>query len=161
MKEEPPSNGGVCMHSGYFYATVDTELKKLSDPSSKLLTTCFKTDTDCSGLNALAVDQSRKRFMYTTKDFHVRCISVDGKEIFLCKDTEKNKINSVAVSARGLIFAGGETSSVHVISENGEKIKTLLSKCVNIKNLSDIWLDESGKTLYVCGDEYIELYDII
>ncbi|CAG2192893.1 unnamed protein product [Mytilus edulis] len=123
MKEEPPSNGGVCMLGGYFYAIVGTELKKLSNPSSELLTTCFKTDTDCSGLNALAVDQSRKRFMYTTKDFHVRCISVDGKEIFLCKDTEKNKINSLVVSARGLIFAGGETSSVHVISENGEKIK--------------------------------------
>lgn len=161
MKGEPPPNGGVCMHGGYFYATVDTELKKLSDPSSKLLTTCFKTDTDCSasGLNALAVDQ--RSFMYTTKDFHVRCISVDGKELFLCKDTEEKKINSLVVSARGLIFAVAETGSIHVISENGKKMKTLLSKCVNIKNLSDIWLDESGKTLYVCGDEYIELYDII
>lgn len=161
MKGEPRSNGGVCMLGGYFYAIVDTELKKLSDPSSKLLTTCFKTDTDCSGLNALAVDQRRKCFMYTTKDFHVRCISVDGKELFLCKDTEKKKINSLAVSARGLIFAGAETGSIHVISENGEKMKTLLSKCVNIKNLSDIWLDESGKTMYVCGDEYIELYAIM
>lgn len=161
IKGNPPSTGGVCMYAGNFYAIVGTELRKFSDSSSKPLTTCFQTNTDCSGLNALAVDPNRKYFRYTTKDFHVSCISVDGTELFSCKDTEMKKTNSLALSARGLIFAGGETGSIHVISENCEQIKMVLSECVNIKNLSDIWLDESGKTLYVCGDEYIELYDII
>ncbi|CAC5410363.1 TRIM56 [Mytilus coruscus] len=160
IKGNPPSTGGVCIYAGNFYAIVGTELQTLSDASLKL-STCFQTYTDCSGLNALAVDPSGKRFMYTTKDFHVRCVSIDGKELFSCNDTEMKKINSLAVSARGLTFVGGETGSIHVISENGEQMKMLLPKCVNIQNLSDIWLDEFGKTLYVCGDEYIELYDII
>ncbi|XP_063397767.1 E3 ubiquitin-protein ligase TRIM45-like [Mytilus trossulus] len=157
IKGKPPPNGGVCTYAGNCYAIVGSELQKLSDSSSKLLTSCFKTDTDCSGLNALAVDPKGKRFMYTTKDFHIRCISVDGEEMFSYNKNKLQKINSLAVSARGLTYEGDESGSIHVISENGEKMKTLLSKCGNIKNLSDIWLDKSGNTLYVCGDEYIEL----
>lgn len=82
------------------------------------------------------------------------------KKIYSYKDDEMKKVTSVTVNSRGLIFAGDETGMVHLISEDGKHRRTILDKCEKIGRLCDIWLDKSETTLFACGDQFVELYDI-
>lgn len=83
--------------------------------------------------------------------------ALDGKKLFSYKDDEMKKVISVTVNSRGLMFAGDETGMVHLISEDGKHRRTTLDKCEKIRRLCDSWLDKSVKTLFICGDQFVEL----
>lgn len=139
---------------------VGCEIMKMKLNQGGELKTAFSASTDCTALNGLAIDFKSKRLIHTTKDSHIVCSSLDGKKCFDYKDDQMKNVTSVTVNSRGLIFAGDETGIVHMLSDDGKHRKTLLDKCEKITRLCDIWLDKSEKTLFICGQEYVELYDI-
>ncbi|XP_063418910.1 uncharacterized protein LOC134701707 [Mytilus trossulus] len=160
IKKQSPYNGGVCIHDNHLYMVVGCEIMKMKLNQGGLLTTAFSASTDCTELNGLAIDFKSERLIHTTKDSHIVCSSLDGKKCFDYKDDQMKNVTSVTVNSRGLIFAGDETGIVHMLSDDGKHRKTLLDKCEKINRLCDIWLDKSEKTLFICGKDYVELYDI-
>ncbi|CAG2252840.1 unnamed protein product [Mytilus edulis] len=160
VKNASPYNGGVNIHQHDVYMVVGSEIMKMNLNQGSGLKTAFPTDTDCTNLNGLTIDHKKDRLIHTTKDFAVVCTSLDGKPIFSFKDDAMKKVTSVTINSIGLIFAGDETGIVHLISEDGKQRKTLLDKCEKITRLCDIWLDKSEKTLFICGNQFVEIYDI-
>ncbi|XP_076109296.1 uncharacterized protein LOC143078270 [Mytilus galloprovincialis] len=161
LKYASPFNGGVSIHQNNLYMLVGSNIMKMDLNQGSGLKTAFLTDTDGRDLNGLTIDHNKDRLIHTTKDFAVVCTSLDGKKIFSFKNDAMQKVTSVTVNSLGLIFAGDETGIVHLISEDGKQRKTLLDKCEKITRLCDIWLDKSEQALFICGNEFVEIYDII
>ncbi|XP_071173695.1 uncharacterized protein [Mytilus edulis] len=160
LKNASPYNGGVNIHQHNLYMVVGKEIMKMNLNQGSGLKAAFPTDTDCTNLNGLTIDHKKDRLIHTTKDFAVVCTSLDGKPIFSFKDDAMKTVTSLTINSIGLIFAGDETGIVHLISTDGKQRRTLLDKCENITKLCDIWLDKSEKTLFICGNEFVEIYDI-
>lgn len=153
-------NGGVCLHSGSVYIAVNGGIERKVLGTNEKLQQIFDGKINCTLLNGLASDKKNNRLIYTSKEYEVVCNSHEGKEIFSYKDGQMRNVTSVTVHSHGLVFAGEEEGHVHVISEDGKQRKTLIEKCDKIQKICDVWLDPTRKTLFICGNQYIELYDI-
>ncbi|CAG2252414.1 unnamed protein product [Mytilus edulis] len=154
-------NGGIFICDGVLYVIVDKTVKKISLVNTQQsLEMCFKTNTNCTSLNGLGIDSKNNRFLYTSEKQEVVCTSLDGSEIFKYKDEFMKQTSSVYVHSEGLVFVGDEKGSMHLISEDGCRRRTVLNSCDKLKTVSDICLDKSCSRLAVFGPGYIELYDV-
>ncbi|XP_052062561.1 uncharacterized protein LOC127702402 [Mytilus californianus] len=152
--------GGICMKDNYLYVNVGTEIKKMNLNQNNGLQAAFSINSsnkNPSGFNALTIDYKNGRLIHASENGNVVSTSLDGKEIFSHYMTGTT---SVVVNSNGFIFAGYKHGYVRLILEDGEQDRTLLGKCDKIKELRDIWLNKSENTLFICGNEYVELYDV-
>ncbi|CAC5397884.1 unnamed protein product [Mytilus coruscus] len=151
---------GICMKDNYLYVNVGTEIKKMNLNQNNGLQAAFSINSsnkNPSGFNALTIDYKNGRLIHASENSNVASTSLDEKEIF---SDYMTGTTSVVVNSNGFIFAGHKLGYVRLISEDGKQETTLLGKCDKIKELRDIWLDKSENTLFICGNEYVELYDV-
>ncbi|XP_076071970.1 uncharacterized protein LOC143043651 [Mytilus galloprovincialis] len=161
IKNDDHNNGGICILDGILYVIVEETVKKINlENPQQSLEICFETNTDCSKLNGLDIDFKNNRLLYTSKQSEVVCTSLDGREIFKFKDECMKLIVSVSVHSEGIIFAGEPSGLIHLISEDGERRRTVLKSCDKLKYICDICLDKSCSSLAVFGPGYIEIYDV-
>ena len=99
--------------------------------------------------------------LYTSDTDQVVAIKIDGTQIFSYKDENMKKIVAVAVNNQGCIIACDLSGALHAISEDGYQRKTLLDEFNKIKAPHDVCFDKSGKVLLVCGDRFVEIYDVL
>lgn len=154
---------GICIKDNYLYANVGTGIKKMNlynlDEGLQAAFSMNRSYGYTGEIYTLTIDYKNGRLIHASEHSCVTCTSLDGKEIF---STGLSGITSVVVNSKGFIFAGDKNGYVYLISEDGKECRTLLNKCdtSKIKKLRDIWLDKSENTLFICGNEYVELYDI-
>lgn len=91
----------------------------------------------------------------------VKCTDLNGDSVFSYKNDRIQKVRSLTVSSSGVIFAGDEDKCVHVIDKDGKHRKMLIQKFEKIQNVRDMWLDNSKKRLFICGDVFVEMFDIV
>ncbi|CAG2252845.1 unnamed protein product [Mytilus edulis] len=152
--------GGICLKDNFLYANVGTEIKKMNLNQNNELKTIFSISNSKSnapsGFNALTIDYKNDRLIHASENSNVKCTSLDGKEIF---SSYRTGITSLVFNSNGFVYTGKKRVC---ICDNGrwETAKSVLNKCDKIKDLRDIWFDKSENTLFICGNEYVELYDV-
>lgn len=154
------SSGGFCLFGEFLYCITDNKLQKKNIEKTELQE-CFDISTNDSKENGLAADIKNRRLLYTSDTSEIVATTIDGTEVFRYTDAHMKNIVSVAVSSQGCIIACDQTSKLHVISEDGKQGKTLLDKFDKIKEPQDICFDKSGTILYVCGDQFVEEYEVL
>lgn len=156
--------GGLCIFNGFMHIIVGKSLQRINKENKEIgLQKCFDTHTNCENkFNGLATDIKNKRLLYTSATDQVVAIKIDGTKIFSYKDENMKKIVAVAVNNQGCIIAC-VICLVHciAISEDGYQRKTLLDEFNKIKAPHDVCFDKSGKVLLVCGDRFVEIYDVL
>ncbi|XP_063413502.1 uncharacterized protein LOC134695942 [Mytilus trossulus] len=161
IKDGSHFNGGLCILDRALYAIVETTISKLSlENLQKPLEVCFATNTCCLNINGLEIDSKNHRFLYTSAKYEVVCISLDGKDIFKYKDDYMKETRSLSVHPNGIICVGDLSGQIHLISEDGQKRRTILNSCHKLQAVHDLCFDESSSRMAVFGPGYIELYDV-
>ncbi|XP_076071357.1 uncharacterized protein LOC143042783 [Mytilus galloprovincialis] len=161
IKDDNNNNGGMCLSNGILYAIVDNTVQKRSlENVQQPLEKCFKTKTNCKNLNSLGFDSKNDRLVYTSEQFEVVCTSFNGREIFKFRDQHMKDTKSVSVHVEGIIFAADESGTIHLVSEDGERRRTVLNISDKLKCVRDICLDKSCSRLALFGTGYIKLYDV-
>ncbi|XP_063408840.1 uncharacterized protein LOC134692319 [Mytilus trossulus] len=155
--------GGLCIFNGFMYIIVRKSLQMINIDNKEIgLQKCFYTDTNCNNkFTGLATDIKNKRFLYTSDTDQVVATTIDGTKIFSYKDENMKKIVGVAVNNQGCIIACDLSGALHAISEDGYQRKTVLDRFDKIKAPHDVCFDKSGKVLLVCGDRFVEIYDVL
>ncbi|XP_063416026.1 E3 ubiquitin-protein ligase TRIM45-like [Mytilus trossulus] len=154
--------GASCKHKKYIYIVVDKAIKKFvstAGPNSST-STVVSTNTDC-GTNGMNI--FRQKIIYTTKDKEVKCITLDGEDVYCFKDEMIKTPECLAALPSGLVLVVDRDNkgSLHVLSEDGTKHRRLLQKFNTITDPRDIWLDNNdSETFYIAGGEYLEVYRI-
>ncbi|VDI69610.1 tripartite motif-containing protein 2/3 [Mytilus galloprovincialis] len=161
-KENCRNPAGLCIFDGFMYIITENELQKMNIKETDLQK-CFNTNTKKCSLNqyGLATDLKNKRLLYTSDTDEVVATTTDGSEHFCYTDEHMKNIVAVAVNNQGCIVACDQTRTLHVISEDGKKRKTLSDKFDKIKESKDVCFDKSGTILYICGDQFVEEYEIL
>lgn len=125
----------------HIYIVVDKAIKKFVSTagpnSSTEMSTVVSTNTDC-GTNGMNI--FRQQIIYTTKDKEVKCITLDGEDVY-CLNNEMIKTPECIValpSGLVLVVDRNNKGSLHVLSEDGTKHKTLLQKFNTISAPRDI-----------------------
>ncbi|XP_076117533.1 E3 ubiquitin-protein ligase TRIM45-like [Mytilus galloprovincialis] len=156
--------GASCKHKKHIYIVVDKAIKKFVSTagpnSSTEMSTVVSTNTDC-GTNGMNI--FRQKIIYTTKDKEVKCITLDGEEVYCFKNEMIKTPECIVALPSGLVLVVDRNNkgSLHVLSEDGTKHKTLLQKFNTISDPRDIWLDNNdSETFYIAGGEYLEMYRI-
>lgn len=153
--------GGICLKDNFLYANVGTEIKKMNLNQNNGLQPIFSINNNKSnvpsGFNALTIDYKNDRLIHASENSYVKSTSLDGKELF---SSYKTGITSLVFNSNGFVFAGNKNGYVHVITEDGKEENLVLNNCDKIKELRGIWFDKSENTLFICGNEYVELYDV-
>ncbi|CAC5370050.1 unnamed protein product [Mytilus coruscus] len=153
--------GGICISDGVLYVIVNKTVKKISlENLQQPLEMCFQTNTNCYHLNGLEIDSKNNRLLYTSENYEVVGTSFDGSKIFRYKDEYMKKTTSLCVHLTGIILVGDESGQIHVISEDGERRRTVLNSCDKLKSVRDLCLDKSCSRLAIFAPGYIELYDV-
>ncbi|CAG2214220.1 TRIM56 [Mytilus edulis] len=156
--------GAACKHNKHIYIVVDKAIKKFvstAGPNSCTeMSTVVSTNTDC-GTNGMNI--FRQKIIYTTKDKEVKCITLDGEDVFCFKNEMIKTPECIVALPTGLVLVVDRDNkgSLHVLSEDGTKHRTLLQKFDTISDPRDIWLDNNdSETFYIAGGEYLEMYRI-
>ncbi|CAG2252415.1 unnamed protein product [Mytilus edulis] len=161
IRDSSQNNGGICTSDGILYVIVDKTVQKISFGNLQgLLEICFDTNTSCISINGLEIDSKNNRLLYSSENFEIVCTTLDGREVFKYKDEFMTKTTSLSVHSEGLIFVGDENGSIHLISEDGCRRRTVLKSSDIFKTVRDICLNKSCSRLAVFGPDYIELYDV-
>ncbi|CAG2250650.1 unnamed protein product [Mytilus edulis] len=157
------SVGGTCVFEKNLYVIVEKAVQKVSIDTLKndvIPETCFKTDTVFTFLNGLDIDCNNERLLYTSSDFGVVCSSLEGHKIFSYKD-KNMKSYCLAIFSQGDILIGDTNGSVHVLSKDGKKRRTVITKSKKVVPIWDICLNKSNSSSVICGPDFIEIYDIV
>ncbi|CAC5414574.1 unnamed protein product [Mytilus coruscus] len=156
--------GALCKYREDIYIVVDNAIKKFSSTaspdSSEEMTSVVAINTDC-GVNGMNV--YRRKIVVTTKDNEIKCITLQGDEVYCFDDEESKPIESIIVLPSGLtLFVNrANEGSLHVLSEDGTRQRRILDKFDSITEPRDIFLDNDDyETLFVVGGEYMEMYRI-
>lgn len=88
--------------------------------------------------------------IFTTKDKEIKRTTLEGKEIYPYKNETIKKPESLPVLPSALVLCVGtyNKGSLHVLSADGKKHRTLLEHFEKIQNPRDIWLDVDKKKLF-------------
>ncbi|CAC5414572.1 TRIM32 [Mytilus coruscus] len=153
-----------CKHGKHVFIVVDDAFKRFvstqSPNDSTKMTTVVSTNTDC-GTNGMNI--VKKTIIFTTKDKEVKCITIQGEDVYCFKDEMIKTPECITALPSGLVLVVDRDSkgSLHVLSEDGNKHKTLLHNFDTITDPRDIWLDnDDHKTFYIAGGEYLQKYRI-
>lgn len=101
------------------------------------------------------------RLLYTYTNGVLEGTTPDGCELFCYEDEHMQMLVSFAVNDVGCIITCNRSSLLHIISEDGTQRKTLLNKFDKTKAQNDICFDKSKNVLFVCGDQFVEEYEIL
>ncbi|CAG2246905.1 unnamed protein product [Mytilus edulis] len=128
------------------------------DPSNiGNLETCFSTNT--TGVsNGMSIHNDE--IIFTTKDKEIKRATLEGQTIYCYKHETIETLECLTVLPSGLVLFvdRNDTGSLHVLSADGTKHRTLQENFMQIENPMDIWLDVDKETVYIAGGEYIEVY---
>ncbi|XP_076117532.1 uncharacterized protein LOC143085186 [Mytilus galloprovincialis] len=156
--------GALCKYREDIYVVVDNAIKKFSSTaspdSSEGMTSVVSVNTDCSvnGMNIY-----RRKIVVTTKNNEIKCLTLQGDEVYCFDDEISKPIESIIVLSSGLtLFVNrANEGSLHILSEDGSRHRRILDKFDSIKKPRDIFLDnDDDETLFVVGGEYMEMYRI-
>ncbi|XP_071177830.1 uncharacterized protein [Mytilus edulis] len=67
---------------------------------------------------------------------------------------------ALAFGPDGILFVADVKCCISVVSKNEQNLLPLIEKLEKLKNVRDIWTDIDSNALFVCGVNYIEIYDI-
>ncbi|CAC5414571.1 unnamed protein product [Mytilus coruscus] len=156
--------GASCKYGEHIYIVVNDAIKRFvltaTPQESVEMTQVVSTNTFC-GTNGMTI--IRKTIIFTTKLNEIKCITIDGEDIYCFKDEAIKTPICMSALPSGLILVvdRDNNGSLHVLSEDGTKHKTLLDKFDTITGPRDIWLDNNNhETFYIAGGEYLEMYRI-
>ncbi|XP_063416025.1 uncharacterized protein LOC134697672 [Mytilus trossulus] len=156
--------GALCKYREDIYIVVDNAIKKFSSTASpdysEEMTYVIAVNTDC-GVNGMHI--YRRNIIVTTKNNEIKCLTLQGDEVYCFDDEEIETIESITVLPSGLTLFVNRTNegSLHVLSEDGTSHRRILDKFDSIKEPCDIFLDnDDDETFFVVGGEYMEKYRI-
>ncbi|XP_063416027.1 uncharacterized protein LOC134697674 [Mytilus trossulus] len=156
--------GASCKYGEHIYIVVNDAIKRFvstSKPNESVeMTSIVSTNTFC-GTNGMTI--IRKHIIFTTKLNEIKCITLDGEDVYCFIDEAIKTPISLSALSSGLtlVLDRSDKGSLHVLSEDGTKHKTLLDKFETITGPRDIWLDNNDhETFYIAGGEYLEMYKI-
>lgn len=113
----------------------------------------------CGSVDDLAVDKVSGRLAFTIQSSKsVSFTTFQKREL---KNTVQFKTKPVALTfgPAGILFVA-ERSFVSFISKNEQTLQPLIEKLEKLVQIRDIWTDKESNVLFVCGNNYIEIYDI-
>lgn len=155
--------GALFSHNHFIFLVVTNAIRKFvktHNPNNLgKLTHCFSTNTEC-GLNGMNIHDDD--IIFTTKDEEIKRATLEGQIIYCYKNETIVAPECLAVLPSGLVLFidTNNKGSLHVLSADGTKHRTLLENFVKIANPKDIWLDVDKETIYIAGGEYIEAYSL-
>ncbi|XP_063397241.1 uncharacterized protein LOC134681530 [Mytilus trossulus] len=117
--------------------------------------------TTASGISDdLAVDKESGRLAVTIQES--KCVSFTTFQETELKNTVQLKTAPVALTfgPDGILFVAEFNCCISVISKNEQNLRPLKEKLEKLNNVSDIWTDKESNTFFVCGKNYVEIYDI-
>ncbi|XP_063424887.1 E3 ubiquitin-protein ligase TRIM45-like [Mytilus trossulus] len=155
------SVGTLFSHNKCIFLVVENAIKKFVTTCSPriIVNLCFSTNTKGAS-NGMSIHNGD--IIFTTKDKEIKRATLEGKEIYSYKKKIIKKPECLAVLPSGLVLFidTHNKGSLHVLSADGTKHRTLLEHFEKIQNPRDIWLDVEKKTIYIAGGEYIEAYSL-
>ncbi|CAG2230831.1 TRIM56 [Mytilus edulis] len=113
----------------------------------------------CGSVDDLAVDKVSGRLAFTIQSSKsVSFTTFQKREL---KNTVQFKTKPVALTfgPDGILFVA-ERNFVSFISKNEQTLQPLIEKLEKLVQIRDIWTDKESNVLFVCGNNYIEIYDI-
>ncbi|XP_063420278.1 uncharacterized protein LOC134705490 [Mytilus trossulus] len=155
--------GALFSHNHSIFLVGDNAVRKFAktfNPNNLgKLTHCFSTNTE-SGLNGMNILDDN--IIFTTKDKEIKRATLEGKTVYCYKNEKIVTPECLAVLPSGLVLFIDRLNngSLHVLSAGGTKHRTLLEKFEKIENPMDMWLDVDEETVYIAGEEYIEVYSL-
>ncbi|VDI01613.1 Hypothetical predicted protein [Mytilus galloprovincialis] len=102
----------------------------------------------CGSVDDLAVDKESERLAVTIQN---------SKSVSFTTFQEKNFKNTVTFKQKPLALAFGPSGILFVADVN---CSPLIQKLEKLENVCDIWTDNESNALFVCGNNYVEIYDI-
>ncbi|VDI13717.1 Hypothetical predicted protein [Mytilus galloprovincialis] len=117
--------------------------------------------TDASGVSDdLAVDKESGRLAVSILHSKSVRFTTFQERIFRSNVTCKMTPVALAFGPDGILFVAENNCSISVISKNEQKLRPLIENLEKLKKVSDIWTDKESNALFVCGKNYVEIYDI-
>lgn len=157
--------GALCKYGKHVYIVVDNAVKKFPSTakpeSSEEMSTVITTNTNC-GLTGMNI--FRRQIIVTTENSEIKCTNLQGDDIYCFKNEAIKTPECISTLPAGLtlVVDRANNGSLHVLTKDGTKHKTLLEKFDTITNPYDIWLDnDDDEIFYVCGGKNMEKYRII
>jgi sugar lactone lactonase YvrE len=99
-------------------------------------------------IGSIAAD--RKGTLYVLESSNLHRIKIESGEIL--GTTQLNSANDLAVGLDGKIYLAMSNGEIHILDENGTKVKAVqISKDLNLNNLQQIAVDGTGNFLVIDG----------
>ncbi|XP_052092434.1 tripartite motif-containing protein 45-like [Mytilus californianus] len=153
--------GALFSHNEFVFLVVPNAIRKFvktfNPDNVGELTHCFSTNTE-NGLDGMNIHDDD--IIFTTKNKEIKRATLEGQTIYCYQNKTIVTPECLAVLPSGLVLFVDRNykGSLHVLSADGTKHRTLLENFGKIENPKDIWLDVDKETIYIAGGEYIEVY---
>ncbi|XP_076109043.1 uncharacterized protein LOC143077042 [Mytilus galloprovincialis] len=131
----------------------------LQTPDMHNLSEFMQTFTS-GAVDDLAVDKESSRLAVTKQKSKSVSFTSFQERKFRNTVTCTQKPVALAFGPDGILFVADVNCCISVISKNEQNLIPLIEKLEKLKNVRDIWTDIDSNALFVCGQDYVEIYDI-
>ncbi|CAC5367184.1 TRIM2_3 [Mytilus coruscus] len=120
----------------------------------------FMQSYACGSVDDLAVDKESGRLAVTLQSS--RSVSFTTFQERKLKNTVNFKVTPVAMAfgPDGILFVAESNCCISVISKNEKNLLPLIGKLDKLEKIRDIWTHNESNSLFVCGTNYVEKYDL-
>ncbi|XP_071127407.1 E3 ubiquitin-protein ligase Midline-1-like [Mytilus edulis] len=124
-------------------------------------TLCLESNINTtSRINGVALRDGT--WLYTSCYKQVKCLTIQGNELFSVQSLSLESPGCLTVTPSGVVVVVDQVGngSLNAVSSNGKKDKILLQFDKRTKMPTDIWIDDRGEAICVCGGQDIMVYRI-